>query len=241
MPETPIKEPLRLLLDETLDECDHLLQSLDENKRHASGTIAHWEIKDLICHIAFWTQHHAEMLAAVQKGEAPEIISDFLKVNDQVFEEHKDCTLAEAQAFIDLAYQNMQSKLAGMTEDDLRDTVRYTWTNNRPVYISIFSEAFSHPLIHLGQYQTGHGNLAEARRMNERIAAAMVDLDDTPYTHGVAAYNLACFYAISGDPARAVELLKEGLSLAPSLTDWSKEDSDLISLHGLPNYEGLYS
>lgn len=240
MTDKTIKEQLRQLMDETCQECDFILASMDETDRHASGTITDWAIKDLISHIAFWTQHHAKMIAAVRKGEAPEIFPDFLKVNDQVFEEHKNQSLAEAQDYLEQAYQGIGAELDQLSEDDLRNTEEYTWTNKRPLYASIFGEAFSHPLTHLGQHQIKRGNIPEAHRLNERVAAAMVELDDTPYARGVAAYNLACFYALIGEADKAIELLDKALQLAPSLKDWSKEDPDLISLHDKADYQALY-
>jgi hypothetical protein len=57
----------------------------------------------------------------------------------------------------------------------------------------------------------------------------------------VVRYNLACYLALAGEKNKAVELLGEALRLHPGLTEWSRQDTDLVSLHGLPGYERLYA
>jgi hypothetical protein len=52
--------------------------------------------------------------------------------------------------------------------------------------------------------------------------------------------KLACFYATSGQADKALALLPEALRIQPDVVEWSKEDSDLISLHGLVAYQALY-
>ena len=39
---------------------------------------------------------------------------------------------------------------------------------------------------------------------------------------------------------QALALLPEALRLQPDLVEWSKEDTDLSSLHDLPAYQALY-
>lgn len=51
---------------------------------------------------------------------------------------------------------------------------------------------------------------------------------------------MACIYALAGKSDRALSLLGESLKLEPSLTDWSKQDADLVSLRELPAYKALY-
>jgi len=240
MPDKPIKEQLNALFEEACVERRRLLDSLTETQRRAQGTIDHWAFKDMVCHIAFWTQTHADRLAAFRRGEETEGPGEALEVNDRVFEAHKDCSLEEALDLVDRAYGDLQAELNLLSEGDLMDKEKYHWTRGRPLYSALYGESFSHPLVHFAQAAIEHGNIEEARRLNERMAETMVALDDLPYAQGVAAYNLACFYALTGRPGRAIELLGKALPLAPSLVDWSKEDSDLVSLRELPEYLALY-
>ena len=56
-----------------------------------------------------------------------------------------------------------------------------------------------------------------------------------------ALYNLACFYATTGQPDKALPLLPEALRLRPDLVEWSKEDSDLDTLRDMPAFQALYA
>ena len=58
----------------------------------------------------------------------------------------------------------------------------------------------------------------------------------------------ALFYAMRGLKVKGIdtnhlliEELKKGLRLNPSLTDWSKEDTDLDSLREEPDYQAIYA
>jgi hypothetical protein len=57
----------------------------------------------------------------------------------------------------------------------------------------------------------------------------------------VVHYNLACYYALAGAAGQAIEALRDALKLHPDLSGWSREDTDLNSLHGNPDYEQLYA
>jgi len=62
---------------------------------------------------------------------------------------------------------------------------------------------------------------------------------DLPEWYGAARYNLACFYALTGQLDRAVAELREALRLRPDLLEWSKQDTDLAALHELESYQAL--
>jgi len=66
-------------------------------------------------------------------------------------------------------------------------------------------------------------------------------LAEMPTLYGAARYNLACFYALSGQNEKAMNELREALQLRPDLLEWSKQDADLATLRHLPAYQALYS
>jgi len=84
------------------------------------------------------------------------------------------------------------------------------------------------------------GESDRAQVLQERIVQEMAPLDDSDGWRGVVTYNLACFYALSDQPALAVEKLRRAFELNPWLIDWSKEDSDLDSLRELVDFQALY-
>jgi tetratricopeptide (TPR) repeat protein len=99
----------------------------------------------------------------------------------------------------------------------------------------------SHNLLHLGQNLAERGELKEAAALQEWLAQALIDLDNRPANRGLALYNLACFYATTGQAAKALPLVKESLSLREDLREWSQQDSDLDSLREMAEFKTLYS
>lgn len=98
---------------------------------------------------------------------------------------------------------------------------------------------YTHTLDHLSRFFLEHNDQPRADLIQENIAEELSQLDDRPTWQGNTRYNLACFYAITGQPAKAIPLPREALQLNPSLADWSKQDSDLNSLRQNPDYRAL--
>jgi hypothetical protein len=101
--------------------------------------------------------------------------------------------------------------------------------------------SFAHPQAHLAAYYAQHHDLARANAIQERLVEAQAALDETPVARGTALYNLACHYALTGQPALALARLREAMPLNPDLVEWSRQDEDLVSLHGLSEYEELFA
>ena len=64
-------------------------------------------------------------------------------------------------------------------------------------------------------------------------------LDESTSWQGQALYNLACFYALSGEKDKSLENLSKAFSLRPDMIEWSKEDTDLASLWDEPAFLAL--
>jgi adenylate cyclase len=58
---------------------------------------------------------------------------------------------------------------------------------------------------------------------------------------GRMSYNLACAYALAGQPERAIEQIKKAIADLPTyLSDWPREDPDLVSLHDHPEFKRIF-
>ena len=77
--------------------------------------------------------------------------------------------------------------------------------------------------------------------IQEEMATALSELDDSPSWLGVNKYNLACFYSLSGQKDKAIQGLKDALHLNSELTDWSKQDPDFDPIRNEPEYLALYN
>ena len=204
------------------------------------GTADHWSVKDIVLHMAFWKNRQVERLSAAARGETPVESDHYEQVNARVFEEWRERSL---QAVIDESERVFEALVSQVREFDpvaLADPNRYAWQNGRPLLSSLVSNGFWHPESHIAQCYVDRGDLPQATRMQEDLADQLGRYGDQLVPRGEALYNLACFYATNGQAARALELLTEALRLQPDVVEWSKEDPDLISLHGLPAYQALY-
>jgi TolB-like protein/Flp pilus assembly protein TadD len=76
------------------------------------------------------------------------------------------------------------------------------------------------------------GDKERAMQWAERSLAIDGDNPDT-------LYNLACGYAIMGEPDRALDCLERANLHGMSIAEWAENDSDLVSLHDDPRFREL--
>ena len=76
------------------------------------------------------------------------------------------------------------------------------------------------------------GDKKRAMEWAERSLAIDGDNPDT-------LYNLACSYALMGEPDRALECLERANLHGMSIAEWAENDSDLVSLHDEPRFQEL--
>ncbi|MDH3578974.1 MAG: tetratricopeptide repeat protein [Gammaproteobacteria bacterium] len=77
-----------------------------------------------------------------------------------------------------------------------------------------------------------HGDKEQAMQWAKRSLAIDGDNPDT-------LYNLACSYALMGEPDRALDCLERAHLEGMSIAGWAENDSDLDSLHGNPRFQML--
>ena len=75
----------------------------------------------------------------------------------------------------------------------------------------------------------------------EHQAGGMLALDNSDEARGAVSYNQGCFWALAGQPDRAIALLRSALALRPDLIEWSQQDTDLVSLRDLPDFQAIYT
>ncbi|HEX6572709.1 MAG TPA: TIR domain-containing protein [Steroidobacteraceae bacterium] len=55
----------------------------------------------------------------------------------------------------------------------------------------------------------------------------------------VMLYNAACLYASLGEPARAIDALKQAFEAGYTNIGWMRNDPDLVPLHGVPEFQEM--
>lgn len=240
---TSAKTELLDLLREAQAAQRAFVDNLSDAERDASGTFnyADWTAKDVVAHCTFWSEQMHERLATIQRGEVPKPNSDedIDRLNAQAYQERRDRSWSEVLADSEKALQTLIDDISQLDDDQILKTGYFAQPDGT-IWRSVLGNSYSHSTQHYTDYYLFHGDMARAGQLQEDIVRTF-NKSSNLESQGTAKYNLACFYARTNQPDRAILLLREALQLAPSLTDWSKQDSDLVSLHDKPEYQALYA
>ena len=130
-------------------------------------------------------------------------------------------------------------QLDALSDDDLADPARFPWMNGRPAWHVIAGNCHLHPLAHLAPLYVQRGRPDLALRMWESSYDLLLGLDSSAEWQAVVAYDRACGYALSGRLTQALADLGVALRFNPKLAGWAAQDSDLSTLHDLPEFQAL--
>jgi tetratricopeptide (TPR) repeat protein len=237
----PIRDRIRNLLDLIEQEAQQVIASLSEADRHKVGMIDHWAPKEVLCHIAGWTQRQLDNIHSAYRGGEPVKYPNFLELNDEDFQEYRKLSWEQSVLSFKAAHQAARELLDEVSEADLLRDDLIPSDPKRTLWHRIVDNAVDHTTLHLAYIHYELGDPVNAAKFQERIANLMVDLapEDQEWA-GIVGYNLACAYALSSQKEKAIEGLKKALKLNPGLTEWSKEDSDFASIREEAGYLAIY-
>ncbi|HSD84477.1 MAG TPA: DinB family protein [Anaerolineae bacterium] len=225
-----------LALNRTFQQ--QLMDDLESAERNAQGTWENWSLKDELAHVVAWQLNALARLAAQIHGEPVLDFGETEKINRAIYDTNRDRTLTEIAAEGDRAYADFMQLIASLSEDDLTQPARFSTQEQRSLADQILGNGYEHAIYHYAEHYRRRGDLTKATQLHEASVSAVADW---PEQYGTARYNLACFYAVSGQKERAIGELREALQLRPDLIDWSKQDADLTSLHEDPAFQALYT
>jgi hypothetical protein len=235
-----LKSRLLDLLERANQEEHTLLDQLSDQERAQAGTPDDWSAKDVLAHIAAWKQRLAANITAASRGETPLASAGFDQVNAEFFEQYHDKAWPDIIQLLDQAHQRLLECTTSFNNQELRSTETLPTQNERPLWRSIVGNGYIHPITHLAHYYVERGKIDYGRKIMQDSVDLLAPLDDTPRWRGIAQYNLACFYALSGEKEQAVHTLDQALQLAPDLTEWSRQDPDFANIRDDPAYQTLY-
>jgi hypothetical protein len=114
------------------------LADVDPVLRTTPGLADAWSARDLVVHVAFWSDHAADALALAASGRGAEFAYDPSQtdaMNDRVFVEGRELSIDEAMAREQAAFGGFREALAGITDglldlrlgngDTVEEVVRY--------------------------------------------------------------------------------------------------------------------
>jgi hypothetical protein len=233
------KKSVLELIDSTQSDLQELLNSLTPEERKTKGNLKKWSVKDMISHLNFWGQHFLRQLNKSAKGEKVPLSGDYLdQVNDGVLYEHMDQTLEDALAEYEKIHQELMGVYRSFPAEDMSEPKKYSWLEGRPMSDRILGNLVWHPQSHIADFYVKRGQLDKATALQEALTEK---LKGFPTWGANAVYNAACFYALNGMAEKAIACLKTAFAQRPDLIEWSKQDSDLDSLRGLPEFKNLFS
>ena len=239
MTDSPIKDKLEKLLADVRAEEQALWDSLSDEERNAAGEINRWAPKDHLAHATFWTERLVKQLQAAIGGEPPGSIEDYQKTNDEVYKTNKDRSWDDVLASAKEVNRQFHTAFAAVSEEMLQDTPGPEGTGGLPLWQNVAFTGAYHPMHHIADIYLERGDFQGAQALRERVAEGLAALDESDTWQGRTQYNLACFYALHDKPQRALTLLKTAMKLSPNLMEWSKQDSDLDSLHELSEFQAM--
>jgi hypothetical protein len=243
-PADQLKPRLLALVERAHERQRAFIQGLSDAERVEVGTPERWSAKDHLAHTMFWKEQLAERLRAVARGEVVEERDEgaFQGINERNFAAHRDHPWADVLADDVRIHLELAAAIAALSEADLAEPGRYPWNHaGEPLFTDVLGTPYYHVQEHLAQYLRDRGDLAQARRIHEDWTAEVDQPGMPDLARAIAVYNLACFYALTGDADAAIPRLAVALRLSPGLIEWSKQDTDFAAIRERPEFQAVYA
>jgi hypothetical protein len=232
-------DQLIALLDHVKGEIESFYDSLPEAERAANGTWDVWSPKDALAHLTFWQNNLIEIFNTLE--QTPPEQAPFEERNHANYLRYQNSPWSDVHAAFADSLDEIVVRTKQYSDEELTEFGRFPRLPNNSLQGSIMGNTFTHALTHLAELVTKKGDEERGFALQEDGMNMLVEFDPSPRTKGVAYYNLACAYALSGRVERAVELLKQSFPLRPDLVEFSKQDSDFNKVRDLPEFQALYS
>jgi uncharacterized damage-inducible protein DinB len=235
-----LKQSLLAVLERGYAAQQAFVAGLSNEQRAASGTYEKWSAKDVVAHLAYWQDHQAVVLAArAREEEPPPSPSHYEQANAACFQRFCTSSWDEVQAFADAAHAKLTDAVQSLPDKMLAPSP--SDVGGRPTWQAIVNTGYTHPLMHIAEFYIVHGQSHQAGQLWPAWGELVARLDDNADWQGLVHYNMACGLALSDNPDEALVELREALRLRPSLTAWSRQDSDLSAVRSKPEYRTLYA
>ena len=125
-------------LDASHEAFVEALSNVDEDLVTVPGVMDDWSVRDLVIHVAWWSEHGADALALAVAGRGDEFgysTEETDAMNARILAEGRSASPAEALAREDAAFASFRGRLAGLDDallalrlgngDTVEEVVRY--------------------------------------------------------------------------------------------------------------------
>lgn len=233
-----IRAALIAMTERSQAEEEAFRAAFSAEERQQVGAIDHWAPKEVIAHLGYWKRRQAERLTMSGRGETPPDSSNFQALNDESWPDHARLTWDEAVAQSDQATRDLITAIQQTPAGIWSDTDANVAQIDR-LMASTVGNTIGHVGEHMAEFYLSRGEQAQAYQARRRAADAVLALRLGPGSDSVAYYNLACFYAMQGQSAEALDGLRQAFALRSELIPWAREDHDLDGLRSDPAFQTL--
>lgn len=227
------------LIEYMRGEQENLYASLPNNVRTSDGTWEVWGPKDVLGHFYFWQNNLLKIFNGLDQTPPEE--EPFMERNRKNYLDLEHSPYSEVYAAYKKSLDELIARTKTFSDAELSEPQRFARIPNGTLQGTILGNTYSHMVTHLAELVSKYGNAEQGHQLQETATQKLIDFDPSPRTKGVALYNLACASALSGQSARAIELLRETFPLRPDLVEFSKEDTDFNGVRHLPEFQALYN
>jgi hypothetical protein len=98
------------------------------------------------------------------------------------------------------------------------------------LFATTMGNAVGHVAEHMANHYRSIGQTERAARVQQDAVQEIIDAHIGSGAEGGARYNLACYYALHGQPSDAISELRVALAKRPDLVPWARQDHDLDGL-----------
>jgi len=129
---------------------DKNLTLLTREQMVQPGVIGHWSVKDILAHLVDWEQRFLGWYQAGLRGEIPQTPApgmtwrDLDKLNQQIYEENKDRSLASVMDEFKKSYQQVLDTVSRIPEEDIFTVGHYAWTGKGNLTVYILANTANH-------------------------------------------------------------------------------------------------
>lgn len=239
METTDLKARLMTLLREGSRIQQAYVAGLSAAEREATGAPEHWSAKDLVAHLTSWKARRLLQLDAVTRGEAAPVF-DLNETNARAWDEQQRRTWDDILAEEARVTSALAARIERMPVADLTAMDRYPLPM-QPAALLIARPGYTHVVGHLAEHFIERGEMQRAIALRQSAAVALDAFPEFPEIASAPHYNLACGYALTGQPEQALTELRRALALNPALIAYAREDADLASLRETEEYQALIS
>ena len=194
-----------------------------------------WRPQDHLAHLNSWREREAQIIEGVRTGGALPAEVDEEQQNNRIYLATRDQSCADAIAAARRSWDSLEAALEACTEEDFERPRPHAQPPQRLGDASPGDHVATHIFwchMEAGDEKAGEAILRWAQDLSARTS-------NSPRTHAVGTYNLACFYGRTGRAREAVPLLRESFDVMPELKGWSLKDPDLDPIREDPKFQEL--